>query len=57
METPGNSGKLVPRISQIFGFMSGKRMPVSRLGDDFALKSCRKHDGDQPTVERSDTAG
>jgi len=31
-------------------------MAVSRLGADSALKSCRRHDGDQPLVERSSTA-
>jgi hypothetical protein len=61
--TDGNRGRnsdpnhiLGLRISEIFRFMLGRKMPVLRPGADSALKSCRRHDG-EPAVERSDTAG
>jgi hypothetical protein len=49
--------QLAPQISEIFRFMSGKKMSALRLDADSALKSCRRHNGEQPAVERSDTAG
>ena len=41
---------LKPQISEIFGFMSGKKMPAFRPGADSALKSCRRHDGERARV-------